>query len=129
MDNTLFLAQLFGIYFLVMGVVIIVRNKEMSRVINSFINNEALGFVIGIFTLLIGLLIVLSHNVWEAGLAWIVTLIGWLTLLKGVAYLLLSPKSFAGVAKMIVGSKSYIWVSVVTIIIGAYLAAKGFGLY
>jgi hypothetical protein len=43
---------------------------------------------IGIFTLPLGLLIVLTHNVWVLGLPVVVTVIGWAWTVKSVGYLL-----------------------------------------
>jgi len=129
MDTTLFLAQAIGIYALVMGVALVVRNKEMSRLINSFFDNEAMSFLAGFMTLVVGLLIVLNHNVWESGVAWIITLAGWAALVKGVLYIVF-PKVMERTAKKMLGrSSSYIWYGVIMILIGAYLAGRGFGLY
>lgn len=129
MDITLFLAQAIGIYFLVMGVALVVRNKELPRLINSFFDNEAMSFLVGFFALVVGLLIVLSHNIWESGVAWLVTLVGWVALVKGVMYLIV-PKTVEKIAKkMMVKSSALIWYGIALILVGAWLAGRGFGLF
>ena len=44
--------------------------------------------MLGTFNVLLGLMVVLGHNVWVWGLPVIVTLAGWLMTLKGTMYLL-----------------------------------------
>ena len=127
MDITLLLAQIFGLYFLIVGVVLVVRHKTLPQIINSLLTNEGLMFFAGVFILLLGLLLVLVHNSWEAGLAWIITLIAWLTLIKGVLYMLF-PSVLASIANWFNTRGLYAWGGVVAIIVGLYLTSQGFGL-
>jgi vacuolar-type H+-ATPase subunit I/STV1 len=56
--------------------------------------DPALLFVVGAFTVLVGLAVVLAHNRWSGGpLAIIVTLYGWLMLIRGLIYVSLSPSA------------------------------------
>ena len=56
-------------------------NKDNRSAIISLENNHPI--ILGIITLLIGLPIVLLHNIWIGTLPIIVTIFGWLTVLKG----------------------------------------------
>jgi uncharacterized protein YjeT (DUF2065 family) len=47
------------------------------------------GFILAAMSLPVGLIIILGHNIWVWDLPVIVTVAGWLTTLKSVAYLLL----------------------------------------
>jgi hypothetical protein len=54
--------------------------------------DPALLFVVGAFTVLVGLAVVIAHNRWSGGpLAIVVTLYGWLMLIRGLTYVSLSP--------------------------------------
>ena len=57
---------------------------------------EAGGFLLGLFNLPMGLVLVLGHNVWVWGLPVIVTVVGWLMTFKSVVYLLF-PRALAAV--------------------------------
>jgi hypothetical protein len=49
-----------------------------------------------IISLVVGVAMIVGHNVWSGGvLAVVVTLVGWLILLKGVALLVLSPDALS----------------------------------
>ena len=53
-------------------------------------------FVLGAITLVAGLAMVLAHNIWSGGaLVVVVTLVGWVTLIKGLSFLFLSPEGEA----------------------------------
>ena len=53
--------------------------------------------ILGVITLAAGLAMVLPHNIWSGGvLAVIVTLVGWLALIKGLFFLFLPPEMEAG---------------------------------
>ena len=86
MTLTAFLAQLFGIYA---GVAMIIRRRSMLEVMNAFPEQRPLIFILAMIRILIGLSVVLAHNRWAGTLPIVVTLIGWLTLLRGIALLLL----------------------------------------
>jgi hypothetical protein len=54
-------------------------------------------FLLGVITLIAGLAMVLAHNVWSGGaLRVTVTLIGWITLIKGLLFLFLPAGDEAG---------------------------------
>ena len=45
-------------------------------------------FVTGYFTLIIGLLMVVSHNIWQWDWRVVITLLAWLTLFKGLSIII-----------------------------------------
>jgi hypothetical protein len=126
MELTYFLAQLLGLYFLIVGLLMLFRKKMFLEVINEFYAGSALMFLAGWFAMLLGLLIVLIHNYWNAGiLALIVTLSGWAALLKGVA-LLFIPKTTARWARSVGLEKFFYLYAIIILIVGLYLTHAGF---
>jgi uncharacterized membrane protein HdeD (DUF308 family) len=67
METTLFLAKVFGLYLLVMGLLMPLRRKELSAMIEALADNRPLVFLVGVLVLILGLVLVVSHNVWIAG--------------------------------------------------------------
>ena len=89
MDTSIFLAKLVGPMMLVMGLFVVFNPERIRRVGREFLDSEALIFMSGVITLPVGLAIVVTHNVWEANWRVLITLIGWIAVLAGIARLAL----------------------------------------
>ena len=126
MDISLFLAQAFGIYFVVMGLAML-QYRKMIAMIDDFFKNVALMFVIGIFVLILGTLLILTHNVWDGTWRVAITVIAWITFLKGLAYLFLPKGFFSGVVDVFRKKEIFVSAAVVVIAIGLWLSYIGFG--
>jgi hypothetical protein len=70
---------------------VIHRQAEVDS-LAGLLHNPSEMMVLGVITLAAGLAMVLAHNIWSGGaLTVVVTLIGWIALIKGVALLYLLP--------------------------------------
>jgi len=130
MELSLFLAQLFGVYFVIQGLFVFLRRDKIESYVRSFFEskNEALLLVTGIITIIMGLILVLLHNVWEGTYEVLITVIAWIVLIKGALYLFF-PDGMQKIGKNILKNKSLITVAAVAaLIIGLYLVNIGFGL-
>lgn len=87
MDTSIFLAKLIGPMMLVMGLFVVFHPERIRRVGREFLDSEALIFMSGVITLPVGLAIVIAHNVWEANWRALITLIGWIAVVAGIARL------------------------------------------
>lgn len=92
MGNSIFLAKLLGPYCIIVAVGIMFNLKTYQKVMQDFSKNTALIYLGGVFALIIGLLIVLSHNIWVANWMVIITIFGWAGLIKGV-WLIMLPNT------------------------------------
>ncbi|MBU4369616.1 hypothetical protein KKG58_02520 [Patescibacteria group bacterium] len=128
MDLSIFLAKVLGLYFIIGALICLLKYKSMRKIIDGFTDNTALLYVTGVITVILGLMMVISHNIWEGGWRVVITLIGWLILLKGLAFLLLPEKIMFKFAKSFRWSKEwYFVVAIIMVLFGVYLASKGFG--
>jgi hypothetical protein len=84
METSLFLARLMGPAAIVMGAAMLINPVNMREMANDFLEHRGLIFLAGILTLVAGLAIVLTHNVWVAGWPVIITIIGWLSVVGGI---------------------------------------------
>lgn len=87
METSFFLAQIMGIVLVTVGFAVLVNRKNMKKVVEGLMADSALMYVTGLFILILGLLVVMNHNIWQGGWQTLVTALGWLTLLKGVVCL------------------------------------------
>jgi vacuolar-type H+-ATPase subunit I/STV1 len=93
---TLFLGKLFGLYCVLIALAMLLRGEATADAVARLLADGPLLFVLGVVTLLGGLALVLAHHEWSGGpLAVTITLIGWVTLIKGFLFVSLSPETEA----------------------------------
>jgi hypothetical protein len=91
---TVFLGRFFGLSCLLMCAVLFTRPKAFLAAMDSIKESPGLILVTGIFTMGGGVAAVVGHNVWSGGaLPVAVTLLGWVTLIKGVALMAAPPRT------------------------------------
>jgi hypothetical protein len=124
--RTIFLARALGLYCLVLAAAIFLRRDTFVTTVNALITDAPLVLVVGVFTLFIGVAMVLLHNFWSGGvLPVIITMVGWGTLIKGVLLLALPPASL--VALYTVPSHYVTILCCLSLALGVYLVIEGFG--
>jgi hypothetical protein len=94
MDTSILLARIIGPLFLVVGAGIFINLEHYRRLVVDFGASPLSIYMAGTMTLLLGLLIVMFHNVWEWRWPVIITVLGGATLLKG-AVRIIFPKLVA----------------------------------
>lgn len=121
---SLFLAQLLGIFLTVTCASALFNHKLVSRLIKELSENYTLIIFSGFVSLLVGLLLVLLHNVWTYDWRVLITLIGWLAVVKGIARLFFPDKVLKIAAR--VSLNFYLIICAVFLLIGVYLTYIGF---
>jgi len=94
------LFQLFGLAYLSIGVGALLDIKNWQRVFEDFTKNRPLLLIGGVGSLVVGFLLVTFHNTWAWQWPVIITIIGWLALLKGILLLALPQVMIVLVAAM-----------------------------
>ena len=126
MSLTTYIAQLFGLYIALMGGVMLVRREAMLQIMTDIVDQRPLIFILAMLRGLIGLAIALAHNIWSSPLAVIVTLIGWITFVRGVALLLLPTDAERKVLGLFKQHAAYYSASIIAIALGLGLSYAGF---
>src|SRR3974377_100755 len=91
--RTTFLSRLIGLYLILISLALAVHKQATVETMNALVRNTPVLFVAGLLGVIAGLAIVLCHNVWSGGVHPVmVTLTGWLVLIKGALLLFLSPE-------------------------------------
>ena len=97
LPRTLFLSRLIGLYCILAALSMITRRQATLESVTALLHNPSMIFIVGLITLAAGLAIVLAHNIWSGGaLVVVVTLVGWITLIKSLFFLFLPPEVEAG---------------------------------
>ena len=126
MESTIFIARIIGPFMLIAALGIIFNPTTYERVMEDFFKNSALVYIGGAIALLIGLIIVLNHNIWIAGWPVVITIFGWVALVKG-AWLIVFPNIRSNIAEtfrknpaLMVGNAT------IMLILGGFLTAMGY---
>jgi hypothetical protein len=126
METSIFIARVLGLCYLTIGLSLLFNRRALEAVVEDFCKNAALVFYGGLFSLVIGIVIILTHNVWSARWTVIVTVIGWLALLKGI-WIIAFPDNVAKVIQTYRKNKKMLALhSIVALILGAVLSYFGF---
>jgi uncharacterized protein YjeT (DUF2065 family) len=99
MELVNYLAELWGILLVVMAIALLIKPRYISMLFEKIQDDKNL-FCHGVASLVIGLAMVLSYNVWVKNWTIIITLFGWAALLKGLFMLFLPERAKALLEKM-----------------------------
>ena len=128
MEHTIFLSQLIGAFSLVMGLSMAVKRKMMMEIFHEVFATRALSYIMGVVMLLIGLLLVLTHNIWQGGPeTMVITIVGWLVLLESLSYLFFSRSFLRKYVRWLQDKAVYFAIAFAYLALGAYLTGVGFG--
>jgi len=118
--------QILGLTYLAVGIGFLLNEGSLKRLLAACRSNTPLLFFSGILTLLLGFIMVTFHNDWHCHWGIIITIIGWLALIKGLTILILPnamDKILIWYENKLAMLKYY---PLIIIIVGAFLAILGF---
>jgi len=98
--------QFFGLAMFPIGVGMLVHPEMLAKMFRNLEHDPVAVYLSGFMSLFIGYLLVAFHNVWSFDRTVIITIIGWLALLKGFS-LLLFPTSLFSVSKKLTKSDAF----------------------
>ena len=124
---TLYLGRLLGLFTLITSFWLLVERQNAISTIPALLGNRPVMVIFAIMSLSAGLAIVLAHNIWSGGaLPILVTLIGWVMLIRGVLFLFLPPEATLYVlAAMQFEQFFYVYLAI-PFILGMYLTYLSF---
>lgn len=126
METSILLAKILGPYCAIVAFSGLLNLKTYQRVIDEFSANTAMIYISGVLALLFGLLILQYHSIWVFNWRVIITIIGWMGLIKGI-YLIFFPGSLPQVAKFYKKSPIFLVSNLVLVLVlGVILTAFGY---
>ena len=125
--RTIYLSRLLGLFMLVIALPMLADKARALTLIETLVRDPPAVAVFGIISIAAGLALVLGHQLWSGGaLPVVVTLLGWLFLLRGAIWLFLSPAAFASlVEKGRIDAFFYYYITAIAVL-GLYLTLAGF---
>lgn len=127
MDTSLFLAKLIGPIFVIVGIGLLLNRNRYRAVVDEVMASRTLLYLFGAIALTGGLAIVLTHNVWVWDWPVIITIVGWLMVVRGTLRIVIPQQVEDLAAKTMARWPNLLLVSgLLVITLGAFLCWKGF---
>jgi hypothetical protein len=118
--------QLIGLAYLAIGVGMLLNQELYKKVFTDFVENKAILYMGGVMALVIGYLLVTFHNVWVCDWTVIITVVGWMALIKGMV-ILIRPSWIIDLTKAIVNKERFLKIEgIIVTVIGVLLLFLGF---
>ncbi len=121
-----FYAQVLGLWLFLIGLAMVVHHARFKKTVMESLNQAPLMNVTGFIALLIGLIIVTTHNIWVSAWPVVITIIGWVYVIQGVMRIYW-PDSFAKMMKDLKAKSGDTVLTWIWLIVGLYLIWAGFG--
>lgn len=126
MENSVFIAKIIGPFFIIVALGLLLNLKHYLRMMEEFCKSSTLLYLGGFNAFIFGILIVLFHNVWQLQWPVIITILGWIGLIKGVA-LLVFPDAMARLSSRYTKSSTPLIVhAAVILVLGVFLTVMGY---
>lgn len=126
METSVFIAKIFGLCYLVIGAGFLFNRKAFGQIMDDFCKNTALLFYGGVLALVVGAVIILTHNVWVNNWTVMITIIGWLGFIKGI-WIIVFPNSISKFMQAYRKNKNLLTIhALAALILGAVLTYFGF---
>jgi uncharacterized membrane protein HdeD (DUF308 family) len=122
MEIAILTARILTLVYTSAGIAAISNRLNFSKISESFEKSQALTLISGFLSLIVGTILVTYHNLWVTNWTLIITIIGWITLLKGI--LLIIYPEFISFFKGIYRNNQ-IW-GILMLIIGLIFGYYGF---
>ncbi|MGC6284599.1 MAG: hypothetical protein ACON4X_02990 [Polaribacter sp.] len=125
MDTSLFLLKFWGWYCVIFFFILSFNPKRIKQIVED-LQDQKFTILISFLAIIIGLLNILFHNVWEANISLVVTLFGWLALLKGIMLFTFPRTTTKGITKMNIKFVQAMYIFV--FLIGVILLNEAYGI-
>jgi len=127
-SRTVFLSRLIGLYCILVALSMMTRRQATVETVTALLQNPSMMLIVGIITLAAGLAVVLAHNIWSGGaLAVVVTLVGWITLIKSLFFLFLPPEMEMRLFfQQLHYQQLFYLYGAISLVLGVYLTYGGF---
>jgi len=125
--RTPFLSRLIGLYAILVALSMFSRGQASVETVAALLQNPSMVFVLGVVMLAAGLAMVLAHNIWSGGaLVVVVTLVGWMTLIKSLVFLFLPEMEARLFLERLHYQQLFYFYWALPLVLGLYLTYGGF---
>ena len=127
MAVSIFLAKLLGPVLVLVAINLFMNPRMFRAMALEIVKSVTLVYLFGIMDFIAGLAILLVHNIWALHWYVLITLLGWLLLLRGIARTVATEKVMSYAATVAARRDLYAVAATVTGLIGLVLCYRGYG--
>ena len=119
MIESIYIGRIFGTFLFFSSLAFLLDSTHYRKVVKEVLSKPAFVAITGFLAFLVGLIMVIFHNVWNQGWETVITIVSWLVLLSG-AFRLFFPKTVVDMGKHLQDT-SLLWCYWIGLVIGAYM--------
>jgi len=126
METSIFVAKILSLVYLSVGLGLLLNQSFYQKLFKDFMESPSVLYVGAIMALVVGFLLVTYHNIWVVSWVVLITILGWLALIKGIA-LLVIPNAMLRMTQSLLDKKYYLCIqAIAALILGLILGYYGF---
>lgn len=125
---TFMLSQLFGLFLFITGLALLGQSTYYRKILNSLKIDNPCITLFSLCNLVIGIILVDTHNVWVLKPTVYVTIMCWLVFVNALFWLFFPERMFR-LCKIMMNGPGYYWFSMIAVFIGFVMLARGFWVF
>jgi uncharacterized membrane protein len=125
MDTIIILARISGIMCLLIGLSMMNKNY-MAAIIDEMENSKLSYWLTGFIAAVLGSVMLAFYSTWSGHWPVLITILGWLALLKGITIMLFPASSWHSFYRKFKVSGIVMFSGIIALIVGIILLYKGF---
>ncbi|MDP3313191.1 hypothetical protein [Lutibacter sp.] len=125
METTLLISKIIGLVYLSFGIGLIFNKKYYLETFTKLMKSSSFMILAGFLAITFGLLILEFHPYWDNSLAIVISIIGYIALIKGII-ILAFPTSFSFFKVMLKSEKMYLFLGPLVLLFGVLFSYLGF---
>jgi hypothetical protein len=94
MEVSILAAKILALTYISAGIAVLSDKITFVKIVEDYEKSKGLTFISGLMALIIGMLLVHYHNIWVRNWTLLITIIGWISLFKGIM-LIVFPQSIS----------------------------------
>ncbi|WP_420578237.1 hypothetical protein [Ekhidna sp.] len=124
MEPSIFIARTLGVIYLTVGIGLFLFRETYILAYRKILENPGYALLGGFIAIVGGMAMVSYHNLWVSDWRVLVTIVGWIALIKGILLLLIPPYTnlFKGLLQMQKGKG----ITITAILMGVIFTYLGF---
>jgi hypothetical protein len=126
MEMTIILARFWSILIMAFAVIFLINPKSLGR-LYSYLEDEKFVFIIGFLSFILGLITILLHNVWEANWSIMITIFGWIALIKGISRIAFTSEFSVNAQR--INSINIRWILIFVTVVDSFVVGHAFSNY
>lgn len=125
MELSILIAKITSVVYLSAALGAVFSRDHYRRVLDDLFKNAALTYLMGFTAVILGSLIVNYHNTWGKDWTVLITILGWLALMKGVL-IIAFPGFVQSYSKLIIEGKGLLFFPYIAALVGLVFGYFGF---